>query len=184
MLERGPQSRLAHAACTQTGGRWQTHSCSCTASICSCKPEGGPLQVWAPQAHEGGPLHRHRDHAGLCVQEGGPAQWCGDCPTSSRIPCHPHLQPEGGGIGWGSHSCRLPHCPSCPSCMREGGGHREGGASQSPRRVSQCCWDHVWPSCEEGPPSHMGAMPLPLDPAWPPLMCRLHVQEGEGVLFL
>ena len=137
----------------------------------------------APQGHEGGPLHRRRDHAGLCAQEGGPAQWHGDRPTSSGIPCHPTCNERRGGTGWGSHSHRLPHSPRCPSRVQEGGGHRGGGASQSPRRASRRCWDHVRPSCEEGPPSHMGAMLPPLDPTRPPLMWRLRVQEGEGILF-
>ena len=45
--------------------------------------------------------------------------------------------------------------------------------------LTPACHTH---SCE-GLPGHMGATPPPLDPAPPPLACRLRVQEGEGVLF-
>ena len=93
---------------------------------------------------------------GLCTQEGGPAQLRGDRPTGSGIPCHPHLQPEEGGTGWGSHSRRLPRCLRCPSRVREGEGHRGGGASQPPRRVPWRCWDYVRLLCEGARPVTWG----------------------------
>ena len=59
------------------------------------------------------------------------------------------------------------------------------GEVEPPSRLGECpgaagttCGLRV-----RGPPGHMGATPPPLDPAPPPLACRLRVQVGEGVLF-